>query len=87
MAAIQDLVLTFCPEMRCAPHKKLKTLDACITVAGTKKIIVITAMATTITLHDGNPNPLGSRIIFDIRLLLVMTNVLTTRAKVIFKDK
>ena len=26
MAAIQDLVLTFCPKMHCVPHKKLKLL-------------------------------------------------------------
>ena len=26
MAAIQDLVLTFCPKMRCVPQRKLKLL-------------------------------------------------------------
>ena len=26
MAATQDLVLTFCPKMRCVPQKKLKLL-------------------------------------------------------------
>ena len=31
MAAIQDLVITFCPKMRCVSQKKLSiNLDACI---------------------------------------------------------
>ena len=30
MAAIQDLVLTFCPKMHCFTTKETETLDACI---------------------------------------------------------
>ena len=30
MAAIQDLVLTFCPNMHCFTTKETETLDACI---------------------------------------------------------
>ena len=34
MAAFQDLVLTFCPKIRCVPQTKdTETLDACITRA------------------------------------------------------
>ena len=33
MAAIQDLVLTFCLKMRCVPHRKLKLLMPVLYVA------------------------------------------------------
>ena len=33
MAAIQDLVLTFCPKLHCFTTKETETLDVCIVVA------------------------------------------------------